>query len=109
MEPERSPKAFPRSQVTIKTASTVAVTVLGVAFAAWLIAHGRLTLAVFAGSALVSVAIDHAVSHLERRKVPRGIAIALVLLTLVAFLGGLGLLVIPEAAAQLRQIGRAHV
>lgn len=104
MEPERSPKAFPRSQVTIKTASTVAVTVLGVAFAAWLIAHGRLTLAVFAGSALVSVAIDHAVSHLERRKVPRGIAIALVLLTLVAFLGGLGLLVIPEAAAQLRQL-----
>lgn len=104
MDHHRPNTAFPRSQVSIKTAATVSLTVLGVAFGAWLLARGRLTLAVFAASTLVAVAIDHAVLLLEKRHVPRGVAILLVLVALLAFVGGLGLLVIPEAVAQVRDL-----
>ncbi|BDG09991.1 AI-2E family transporter [Anaeromyxobacter paludicola] len=65
----------------------------------------RVSLMLTLGSALVAVALDHAVRALERRRLRRGLAIAVVLAAVLLVFAGLLLLLVPPVVSQ----GRAFV
>ncbi|HZA15121.1 MAG TPA: hypothetical protein VE618_11510, partial [Myxococcaceae bacterium] len=83
---EREPVAVPRSQVTIKTVAVVCAVVVGAIAIVWLVVHSLTALTLTVTSALIAVALSHGVKRLERWHVPRGVAIALAMMALVAVL-----------------------
>jgi predicted PurR-regulated permease PerM len=100
---QRSPETRPvirPSQVSLKTVLTVALGALavwaGVAFVGRTILAITLTIA----SLMLAVALNHGVQLLMRRRVPRVVAIAAVLLLCVGLIVGLGFTVIPTAVTQ---------
>ena len=100
-----TPRALPRSQVSIKTVLTVSITVLAVALGAYLLARTLVVIGLLAACALVAIALDHVVRELERHGWRRrGLAITTVLLIFFAALGGIGWLVLPEAVRQVEQL-----
>jgi len=101
----RTPRALPRSQVTVKTVLVIACTVLGVALTAYLLARTLVVIGLVAACALVAVALDHVVRRLQLHGLrSRGLAIGVVLVVLVALLAGIGWLIVPEAVRQVEQL-----
>lgn len=88
------------SQVTPKTVFTVCFAVLAVMALVVLVVRTRVALTLTGLAALLALALEHGVALLERKKVPRALAIALMLAGALAVLATLALLVIPAAAAQ---------
>jgi predicted PurR-regulated permease PerM len=88
----------------IRSSAIRAATVLAVAFVAWILWHAPLALFVTAVSLLISVALDRAVSAMERRGVPRSAGIAIVLAALAAGLIALAVVFAIPAVNQLQQL-----
>jgi predicted PurR-regulated permease PerM len=88
----------------IRSSAIRAATVLAVAFVAWILWHAPLALFVTAVSLLISVALDRAVSAMERRGVPRSAGIAIVLAALAAGLITLAVVFAIPAVNQLQQL-----
>jgi len=86
--------------VTPKTVFTVCFAVLGVMALVVLVVRTRMALTLTGIAALLALALEHGVSRLERWRLPRALAIAVMLLSALAVLATLALLVIPAAAAQ---------
>lgn len=89
------------SQVTLKTAFTVCFAVLAVVALAALVMRTTLALTLTGIATLLALALEHGVSWLERKGLPRMLAIALVMLGLLTALVALAVLVIPAAVEQL--------
>ncbi|AGC41675.1 hypothetical protein MYSTI_00317 [Myxococcus stipitatus DSM 14675] len=98
MEDER--RVGQHSQVTLKTVFTVCFAVLAVLALVVLVVRTRVALTLTGLAALLALALEHGVSFLEHKKVPRPLAIALMLTGALTALAALALLVIPAAAAQ---------
>jgi predicted PurR-regulated permease PerM len=86
--------------VTLKTAFTVCFAVLGVMALVALVVRTQVALTLTGIAALLALALEHGVSRLERRGLPRMGAIALVMAGLLTVLVTLALLVVPAAVAQ---------
>ncbi|MCP3099082.1 AI-2E family transporter [Myxococcus sp. K15C18031901] len=95
-----------RSQVTPKTVFTVCFAVLGVLALVFLVVRTRMALTLTGIAALLALALEHGVSRLERLRVPRALAIAMMLVGAMAVLAMLALIVIPAAAAQVDELLR---
>jgi predicted PurR-regulated permease PerM len=93
-----------RSQVSAKTAATVTLTVLGIAFAAWLVWNTIDALLLTSAALLLAVALNPLVTWLERRRVPRWAGIALAMIGVVAVIGVIGWLLIPPIAGQIAEL-----
>ncbi len=92
------------SQVSPKTAATVAATVLGVGFAAWFLWRTTGALLITAAALLVAVALDRLVDWLGRHHVRRGLGIAIAMIALVGVLVGFGFLLVPPIVSQIEQL-----
>ncbi len=101
---EVQPATVRRSQVTVKTVLTITFTVIAVAVGLFVLGRATLAVGISITAAIVAVALDHAVVFLEKRKVPRSPAIAIVMLSLLALITGIFLLLIPPAVAQGREL-----
>jgi predicted PurR-regulated permease PerM len=91
---------FRPSQVTLKTVFTVAFGVLIVFAIVEAVTNAILALALTGAALLLAVALDHPVRLLERRKVKRPYAIAIVTLAGLGLIVGFGFTVIPPAIEQ---------
>ncbi|WP_224240289.1 AI-2E family transporter [Hyalangium gracile] len=89
-----------RSQVTPKTVFTVAFSVLAVVVLSVLVVKTRFAMTLTGIALLLALALEHGVSFLERKRLRRWQAIALVLTGLLVAVTALGLLVIPAAFSQ---------
>lgn len=89
-----------RSQVTPKTVFTVGFSALAVVVLAVLVVKTRFALTLTGIALLLALALEHGVSWLERHKLKRWQAIALVLTGLVLAVTTVGLLLIPAAFSQ---------
>lgn len=89
-----------RSQVTPKTVFTVGFSMLAVVVLAVLVVKTRLALTLTGVALLLTLALEHGVSRLERAGLKRWMAIAVVLITGALLVTALGLLVIPAAISQ---------
>jgi predicted PurR-regulated permease PerM len=92
------------SQVTLKTVFTVSFGVLIVAGVVLALAHALVALALTGAALLIAVSLDHAVRALERRRVHRSLAIAIVVLVVVGLVVAFGFTLIPPAIDQGRQL-----
>lgn len=88
------------SQISVRNVLTVCLTVLGVATVVYIVMQTRLAITLTIGATLLAVALNHAVSALERRGVRRSLAIAAVMFTLLLVFSGIALVVIPAAVSQ---------
>lgn len=68
----------------------------GLVVLVWFLAEIRQALMVLLLAIIVAMALNAPITALERRKVPRGAAVALVFLAVFAVAGGLGWLVVPR-------------
>jgi predicted PurR-regulated permease PerM len=98
-----SPELRP-SQVTLKTVLTVSFGVLLVVTLVYAVLHALLAVTLIGTSVMLAVALDHAVAMLERRRLPRSLAIAAVTVTLLGLLVGLGFTLIPPAIEQGKEL-----
>jgi putative heme transporter len=98
-----SPELRP-SQVTLKTVLTVSFGVLAVVALVYAVVHAVLAVALIAASIMIAVALDHAVQLLERRRMNRSLAIAVVFVVLLGLLVGLGFTLIPPVIEQGREL-----
>jgi predicted PurR-regulated permease PerM len=90
--------------VTLKTVLTVSFGVLSVIALVEAVIHGLVAVSLIGASLMIAVALDHAVAMLERRRMNRSLAIALVCLVLLGLLVGLGFTLIPPVIEQGRQL-----
>ncbi len=89
------------SQVTLKTVYTVCFAVLSVVVLVVLVLKTEVALILTGLAALIAVALDHLVDLLmQKAKLKRGPAIAVVLVTVLVVLTALGLLVVPATIGQ---------
>jgi predicted PurR-regulated permease PerM len=93
-----------RSQVSLRTAFTVCFAVTAMAALVLFVLQTRVALALTVCSAMVAVALNHVVHQLERRKLKRGWAIALVMGAVCLVGAGVLLLIIPAAVTQGREL-----
>lgn len=98
-----SPELRP-SQVTLKTVLTVSFGVLAVVALVYAVVHAVLAVALIGASIMIAVALDHAVQLLERRRMNRSLAIAVVFVVLLGLLVGLGFTLIPPVIEQGREL-----
>jgi predicted PurR-regulated permease PerM len=98
------PRRLPRSQVSLNTVFTVCFGVVLSLAAVLFVMRTLVALTVTAGALMIAVALDHLVEMLVRRKVKRGLAIAIVTTAALAILAGAILLLIPPVASQTRQL-----
>jgi predicted PurR-regulated permease PerM len=89
-----------RSQVSLRTVFTVCFGLMVMALLAYALLQTRLAITVTLLAALIAVALDHAVALLQRRRLPRWLAITTVCVMVLGIGGGLGALIIPAAVAQ---------
>jgi putative heme transporter len=92
------------SQVTIKTAFTVAATVLAMIAVAWMMWRATDALLVTLAALLLAIALNHLVDWLQRHHVPRSAGIAMVMLALLGLFVGLGFAIVPPAIDQVTQL-----
>lgn len=92
------------SQVTLKTVFTVSLGVLLVYTLVEAVLHAIVSITLIAASVMIAVALDHAVAMLQRRKVGRSLAIAIVCVTLLGLVVGLGFTLIPQVIDQGREM-----
>jgi predicted PurR-regulated permease PerM len=86
--------------VSTKTVFTVAVSLVLTWAAVEFVGRTILALTVTVSALVIAVALNHGVALLVRRRVPRGWAIAIVILAGLVLLAGLALTVIPPAVGQ---------
>ncbi len=89
-----------RSQVTPRTVFTVCASVLAMVAFVTLVVKTRVALTLTGIAIILALALEHGVSRLERQRLPRLLAIALVVAALLVVVATLALLVIPAAADQ---------
>jgi putative heme transporter len=99
LEPRPSP-----SQVSLTTVFTACFGAVSVVALVFFLLKTKVALTLTLGSALVAVALDHAVEALARRGLKRSWAIVAVMGALTALLVGLGLLLVPPIVSQLRAL-----
>jgi len=87
-------------QVSLRTLFVVIAGVLLTWLVVEFVARTLLAITLTATALMIAVALDHGVSALMRRRVPRPWAIAAVVLTALALVVGLGFTVIPPAVNQ---------
>jgi predicted PurR-regulated permease PerM len=92
------------SQVSLKTAFTVCFAVAATAALVIFVLRTRASLTLSACAAMVAIALNHLVHFLQRRRIKRGWAIALVMVGACLLLAGVLLLIIPAAVAQGRSL-----
>lgn len=92
------------SQVTLKTVFTVSLGVLLVYALVQAVIHAVVSLTLIVASIMIAVALDHAVAMLERRRVPRPLAIAVVCAAVLGLVVGLGFTLIPPVIDQGREM-----
>jgi predicted PurR-regulated permease PerM len=88
------------SQVSVRTVLTVCFTILAVAALVEFLLQTRLALLLTLGAAILAVALNHAVEALVRRRVRRGLAMALVVTGGLCAVVSLCLVLIPPAISQ---------
>ncbi|HEX2678442.1 MAG TPA: AI-2E family transporter [Polyangiales bacterium] len=93
-----------RPQLQLKTVVSVCLIVLLVAAIVAMLLRALLVLALTALSMLIAVALDHPARALQRRRVPRGIAIAIVLGSVLAVLVAIVAMLVPPAVEQGSQL-----
>jgi predicted PurR-regulated permease PerM len=91
-------------EVSVRTVLTVCFTVLAVVALVDFLLHTQLALLLTLGAVMLAVALNHGVDALVRRRIRRGLAVALVAVSLLAALVGLGFLLIPPAISQARAL-----
>jgi putative heme transporter len=100
-----TPEPRPRgSQVSLTTVFTVCFGVVTVAASVFFLLKTKLALTLALGSAMVAVAMDHAVEALARRGLRRSWATVAVMGVATALLVGLGLLLVPPIVTQGREL-----
>jgi putative heme transporter len=92
------------SQVSLKTVFTVAFGVLVVFAAVEGVTHGMLALALTGAALLLAIALDHPVRLLQRRGIPRQLAIAIVTFAGLGLIVAFGFTLIPPAIDQGKQL-----
>jgi predicted PurR-regulated permease PerM len=75
-----------------------------VALLVWFVIHARFALSLIFASALISVALDHAVGRLTKRGLSRRGAIAIVVSAFLLVIVGVGFLFIPPMVKQAREL-----
>src|SRR4051812_31188929 len=88
------------SQVTLKTVFTVSFGVLAVCALALFLLRTQTATMLALGAAMTAVAMNHAVEALTTRRVPRKLAVPIVIVALLGIAVGLGFTLIPPAVAQ---------
>ena len=88
----------------VKRTATVTLTVFAIALVAWTLSRARAAVAITIASLLLAVALDRAVSWLERRGLHRALAIALVMLAVLGALTAVVLVLVPPAVGQVREL-----
>jgi predicted PurR-regulated permease PerM len=107
MAPNAQPNPEVRpSQVTLKTVFTVSFGVLAVGALVAAVAHALVAVTLIGASAMIAIALDHAVGLLVRRRVKRPLAIVAVTLTMLGLAVGFGFTLIPPAVEQGKQLVR---
>lgn len=89
-----------RSQVNLRTVLTVGLGVLGILAVIEGLTRCTYAISLTLAALLLALALDHAVQVLVRRGVRRGIAIPIVVVLLLAFVAGIGYMLIPPAVSQ---------
>ncbi len=82
--------ADPNSTVSVKNVLIVCFTILGVATLVYAVMQTRLALTLSIGAALIATALNHLVEKVEKLGVGRPLAIAIVVVTLLVVLVGIG-------------------
>ncbi|MBS2028564.1 MAG: AI-2E family transporter [Deltaproteobacteria bacterium] len=101
-----SAPSWPRpSQLLPRTVFVACFCALAVLALVFFLFRTRHSIAIAVGAVLLALALNHPVEALQRRRVPRSVAIGVVFVGLIGVLVGLGFVVIPAAVAQ----GRAFV
>ncbi|MDC0711531.1 AI-2E family transporter [Stigmatella sp. ncwal1] len=86
--------------MTLRTTFTVGFSVLAMVVLAVLVMKTRVALTLTGIATLLALALEHGVSLLERKGLRRGLAIAGVMVSVLAFVGCLGMLLVPAAMTQ---------
>jgi len=102
-DPQPSPEVRP-SQVTFKTVFTISFCVLLVVALVLAVSKALVAVALTGAALLIAVSLEHVVRMLERRGLPRGISIALVILGAAGALVGFGFTLIPPAIEQGKEL-----
>src|SRR5207248_5238281 len=92
----------PASQVTLKTVFTVCFGVLSVTALVFFLVRTQVSVMLTLGSALVAVAMNHAVEVLTRRQLRRNWAVLVVVFGLLALGAALGVMLIPAIVTQVK-------
>jgi putative heme transporter len=100
MVAEGGTSGWQKSQVTLRTAFTVGFAVLAMGVLTVLVIKTRVALTLTGIAALLALALEHGVSLLQRKGLRRGLAIAVVMVSVLALVCGLGVLLIPAAMTQ---------
>lgn len=98
------PPAPRRGQVSLRTVLTVGMGVLGLLAVIEGVTRSTFAISLTLAALLLALAIDHGVQLLVRHGVHRSIAIAIVVTLLLAFLVGVGFMLIPPALAQGKEL-----
>lgn len=93
--------------MTLKTVVTVCAGVLMVAALVAAVSRALVAVTLTSTSLLLAIALDHVVGMLTRRRVSRGLAIAVVMLALLGLQTGLGFTIIPPAINQGKALARS--
>ena len=89
-----------RSQVTLKTIFTVCAGVLLVATVVLAVSHALVAVTLTITALLLAIALHHVVVMLTKRRVPRSLAIVIVVVAVLGLQTGLGFTIIPPAIKQ---------
>lgn len=102
--PETGSVRVPRSQVSVKTVLTVALTVLAVIVALYIIGHAKVALWLTIAGGLLAVALDRPAAALQRKGLPRTAAVLAVVAALLAVVTGVLVLLVPPAVKQGKEL-----
>lgn len=102
-KPRRAAEVRP-SQVSLKTVLTVTLGVLAVVAAVAFAGRTLVAVALTLVAMMIAVTLNHGVAFLRSHRVPRGLAIGIVLVAGAGVIAGLGLLVIPVAISQGKEL-----
>jgi predicted PurR-regulated permease PerM len=96
------------SQVSLKTVFTVCFGVLAVWALVQFVWHSLVAVTLTLSALMIAVALDHGVSFLQRRRLPRWLAIAMVTVAALGMFVGFGFTIIPPLIRQGKELA-AHV
>ena len=84
----------------IVTGVTIGLLLLAALGTLWLLLKAGTVLKLLAVALLLALALSPLVDRMERRRIPRGLALVLMLVMLLAVIAGISLLLIPQLAEQ---------